>query len=39
MNKTRKIKNKILAIPAALIAIPENPSRAATTAITKKTTA
>ena len=33
----RKTKNKILAIPAAVPAIPPNPSRAATKAITRKT--
>ena len=35
-NNTRKIKNKILAIPAAPAAIPPNPKMAAIIAITKK---
>jgi len=36
MNNTRKIKNKILAIPAAPAAIPPKPNIAAIIAITKK---
>lgn len=39
MNITRKIKNNILAIPAAAPAIPPKPNRAAINAITKKITA
>jgi hypothetical protein len=35
----RKMKNKILAIPAALAATPPNPKIAATNAMTKKTAA
>jgi hypothetical protein len=35
-NKTRKITNKIFAIPAAAPAIPPKPNKAATRAITRK---
>jgi len=35
-NKTTKMKNSILAIPAALAAMPVNPNRAAISAMTKK---
>ena len=38
-NKTRKIKNRILAIPAAAKAIPEKPRNAAIKAKTKKPSA
>ena len=38
-NKTRKIKNKILAIEAASTAIPVNPKNAAIIAIIKKVAA
>ena len=37
-NRIRKIKNKILAIPAAPAAIPPNPKMAATMATTRKIT-
>jgi hypothetical protein len=36
MNKTRNMKNKIFAIPAAATATPENPKSAATRATKKK---
>ena len=36
MKKTRKMKNRILAIPAAAAAMPVNPNKAAISAITKK---
>src|SRR4029077_9387267 len=35
-NKTRKITNKIFAIPAAVPAMPANPNRAASSAIIRK---
>jgi len=38
INKTRKIKNKILAIDAAPAAIPPNPNTAATIATIRKIT-
>jgi hypothetical protein len=37
--RMRKTKNKILAIPAALAAIPPKPKKAAIMAMTKKTAA
>src|SRR6185369_16537606 len=37
-NAIRKTTNKILAMPAALAAIPPNPNRAATSAMTRKVT-
>ena len=37
-SNTRKIKNMIFAIPAALAAIPPKPNKAATSAIIKKMT-
>jgi hypothetical protein len=39
MNSTKKIKNKIRAIPDAVCAIPPNPSRPAIIATTRKTNA